>query len=99
MKITGDTKNGVCRLHLEGEMTICNAEAAKKALLAMITGDEALELELSGVSEMDTAGFQLLLALRTEAERLNRGFSIASSSEAVQNVIRLYNMQGCFPAA
>jgi anti-anti-sigma regulatory factor len=47
-------------------MTIYQAQAQKEQLLAALAATEHLELDLSAVTEMDTAGLQLLLLLKRE---------------------------------
>ena len=54
------------RLALRDDMTIYQAQAQKEQLLAALAATPHLELDLSGVGEMDTAGLQLLLLLKRE---------------------------------
>jgi len=70
-------------VRVEGEMTIFCAEALKPLLLA----DPApAALDLAAVTEIDTAGVQLLLA----AQR--RGTQLLQASEAVCEVLALLHL-------
>lgn len=49
------------RLSLSGELTIYSAAEIRATLAAAMDGPSELEVDLSGVSDIDTAGLQLLL--------------------------------------
>jgi len=51
-------------LHIEGEFTIFRAMELKPVILA---APPPLEIDLSGVTEMDTAGLQLLILAKRAA--------------------------------
>jgi anti-anti-sigma factor len=89
-------EKGVKRLALKEDMTIYRAEAQKKKLLQAVAGSEQLELNLSSVGEMDTAGFQLLVVAKRESERLGHQLNIVAHSPAVREVIDFYNMNAFF---
>jgi anti-anti-sigma factor len=80
-------------LRIDGELTIFRALELKAALLA----DPApLEVELSGVTEMDTAGLQLLILAKKSAVAAGREFRLTGHSAAVTEVIELVNVAGYF---
>jgi anti-anti-sigma factor len=54
------------RLHIDGGMTIYQAAELKMLLLSKLNKVSKLEIDLSAVSEIDTTGLQLLLALKRE---------------------------------
>lgn len=90
---TEQTKKGAVRIIVEEDMVIGSAQALKAAFLDALLGARGtLELDLSGVSEMDTAGFQLLLMLRREALARKKGMRIINHSPSTANVAALYNM-------
>ena len=69
----GETSQGAAAcLAVEGEMTIYRAAELKPALLDAVRAHEAPALDLSAVTEFDSAGLQLLLVARQEAARLGR---------------------------
>ena len=96
MAISIETNNGVCRLRVEGEMTIYNAAEFKHAFLANLPGCVEMEINLSGVSEMDTAGFQMLLVAKREAVVYGKKLCLVAHSPATLDVLDLYNMAGYF---
>ena len=62
--------NTACQLHIEGELTIYTAAETKARLLPLLAQCIDLEIDLSQVNEMDSAGLQLLiLAKRACTER------------------------------
>ena len=94
MNMNAETVNGTCRLQLEGEMTIFHAQELKDGLLESLENSAGLEVDLSRVSEIDTAGFQLLLMLRNESIRLHTSLHVAAYSPAVLSLLELYGMSG-----
>ena len=80
----------VCRLTIQGQATIYNAVELKDRLIAELHQRQELELDLSQIREIDTAGLQVLLLLRREAERLSKKFSTVRPSPSVQNLLGLY---------
>lgn len=50
-----------CRAALRGEFTIYTVTEIKAALAAELAEVDEIEIDLSGVNEMDTAGLQLML--------------------------------------
>ena len=87
---------------IEGELTIYRAAelaAAMRAALAEVPGGGALELDLSDVSEMDSAGVQLLIAARRSTQESGRTLRVAGSSPAVAEVFRTLQLASHFDAA
>lgn len=77
-------------LVLDGELTVQVAADLKALFLAAIdSGDGDLEVDLSAVSELDTAGLQLLLMLQRQADRRGRTLRLVDPSLAVQEVLAL----------
>ncbi|MGB0126061.1 MAG: STAS domain-containing protein [Rhodocyclaceae bacterium] len=84
------------RLEVEEELTIYHAAQLKEALLAGLSQGEALEVDLSQVAEIDSAGVQLLVLLKREAAAAGKRLSLVGHSPAVLSVLDLYNMSGYF---
>ena len=76
-------------LRIEGELTIYRAselaQELRGAMAALPTG-EPLEIDLSGVTEMDCAGVQLLMATRRSATDTRRALRVAGGSPVVAEV-------------
>jgi len=86
----------VARLALEENLTIYNVAELKRRLLDAVRAPQSLELDLSGVGEMDTAGFQVLVLAKRESQRLGHALSIVAHSPAVREVIEFFNMTAYF---
>jgi anti-sigma B factor antagonist len=85
-----------CTLRIDGEMTIYSAAEHKTQLLEHLEDCEDLELDLSDVGEMDSAGLQILLMLKREAEKAGHSLHLTNHSQAVFEVLELLNMQAHF---
>ena len=85
-----------CRLAIEGEMTIYQAVDQKTALLKPLEGCREMELDLAAVTELDSAGLQLLLVLKREAEAEGKPLRLVNHSQAVFEVLELLNMEQHF---
>lgn len=91
-------------LRIEGEFTIYRASDLCVELLGLLRQPGDLRLDLAEVSEMDTAGAQLLLAARAAAQETRRSLHLVSASEAVREVLQtlgLTSLQAelCAPTA
>ena len=76
-------------LRLEGELSIYRAAELKQALL-----DEPApsELDLSGVTDIDSAGVQLLMLAKKTAQTHQRELRLVAHSPAVTEVFELLNL-------
>jgi anti-anti-sigma factor len=83
-------------LVVTNDLTIYHALELKPALLDALATTQELELNLSQVSEMDTAGLQLLILLKKEAQRAGKCVRIVAHSQAVSSVIDFCNMAAEF---
>ena len=85
------------RLRVEGEMTIQRAAELKPVLLQTLAaaGDE-IALDLSGVTDIDSAGVQLLFMLSDAAAARQRSLRLRQPSPAVQHVFELLGLEGSF---
>jgi anti-anti-sigma factor len=96
MNIRVATLNGLCQLHIEGEMNIYTAAEFKAQLLPHLTEPGELEIDLSQVSEMDGAGMQQLLLAKREATRVGMTLRLGGHSRAVLEVFDLCNLAAFF---
>lgn len=85
-----------CQARVEDELTIYTAAEQKQALLALLEDCQELVLDLSPVSEMDSAGLQVLLLLKQHAETHHREFHIVNHAQAVVEVLELTQLAGHF---
>lgn len=83
-------------LRLDGELTIYCAAELKAQLMEAWGGDAPLEVDLSGITEVDGAGLQLLILAKREALRSGKSVRFVGHSPAVLEVIDLANLSGQF---
>lgn len=96
MEIAVATKGSMCRAQITGEVSIYHAVEFKERVLALLETCGELELNLAGVTELDTAGLQILLLAKREAERAGKGLHLIAHSDAAREVIELYNLAARF---
>lgn len=80
------------RLALNDDLTIYHALEQKHRLLDALAGTDDLELDLLQVREIDTAGLQLLILLKREAQRAGKHVTIVAHSQAVRSIIDFCNL-------
>ncbi|MGB9108811.1 MAG: STAS domain-containing protein, partial [Telluria sp.] len=86
----GETRQGAAAcLAVEGELTIYRAAELKPALLDAVRAHDAPALDLSAVTEFDSAGLQLLLMARREAAGLGKQLAVSAASPAVRDACAL----------
>lgn len=90
---TGEHKTLV---KISGEMTIYTAAELKQALTPLLYRQQALELDLSGVSEMDSAGLQLLLAAKKTMQQGDSPLHLVMHSHAVLDALELCQLAAFF---
>ncbi|MGZ8181895.1 MAG: STAS domain-containing protein [Methylobacter sp.] len=84
------------RIVIEDELTIYTALELKDQLLAGLSASEELELDLSGVGEIDAAGLQLLVMIKQEAAALGKALRISGHSPVVLDLLDLSGLAGFF---
>ena len=96
MAITAQTVDGVSQLRIAGEMTIYTAAELKAELMIHMAQPGDLEIDLSEVSELDSAGLQLLILAKREALREERSVHLTGHSRAVLDVLDICNLAPYF---
>ena len=81
---------------ITGELTIYTAATEKQMLQDALDIADELEVNLSHVSEMDSAGLQVLIVLKQEAARRNKRLHYSMHSKAVLDILELSNMTASF---
>lgn len=88
--------DGGCRLTVAGEVNIYAAAEFKDRVDEKVAGCTALEMDLSGVSELDTTGVQVLMAMKHQCSAEERELRLVSHSPAVLDVFELYGLDRFF---
>ena len=89
-------------LCLAGELTIYRATEWRSCLQAALAGlaeGAALDIDLSAVTEMDSAGVQLLMAARKSAQAAGGALRLVGHSAAVREVFAAMDLDGFFADA
>ena len=77
---------------VEGEMTVAFVTDFDRQMQEARAKDGALELDLSGVTEMDTAGLQAMFMAKRRAAAEGVQLTIVGHSQAVLHVLDLLNV-------
>lgn len=96
MSISVEQEGGQCRLAIDGEMNIYTAAEMKPGLLEPFTGADEVEVNLENVSEIDSAGVQLLILAKREAAATNKSLRLVGHSQVVVDALELCNLSGFF---
>jgi ABC-type transporter Mla MlaB component len=97
LKISQDSSiKGLCKLTIDDDMTIYSINEIKNGLNQEIDLYQQFDLDLSAVEEIDTAGIQLLLALRLELISKNKELKITSVSAVVAELMASYSLNSLF---
>lgn len=87
-----DTESGR-RLCLDGGITVYSAFYFRDTVLAAVPAQGQLEIDLSGVHEIDSAGLQVMLQLRSRHETSLR---FTNHSPTVRRVLKMCKMAAYF---
>ncbi|WP_191965199.1 STAS domain-containing protein [Marinobacter halotolerans] len=80
-------------LAVHGELTIYQANTASEYLCKAFGSGELRHVDLAGVTELDTAGLQILLLARSLRTPANVPVSLVNPSDAVRDVMELAGLE------
>jgi anti-anti-sigma factor len=83
-------------VHIDGELTIYRAAELKELLMAPIQRGEAVEIDLHEVTEIDSAGVQLLLLAGRSLSALGHTLRLARVSQVVADTLTLLELNHHF---
>jgi anti-anti-sigma factor len=81
---------------IEGELTIYTAASVKQQMDGLLDQSPQLEIDLSQVSEMDTAGLQLLILAKKESASRGGELRLVGHSVPVLEVLDMCHMANYF---
>ena len=81
-------------LTVEGEMTIYRAVELKDAMLGALRRSGPVEVDLSRVTEIDSAGVQVLLLGKQLAGARHQELLVTAISPVVDEVLAFLNLRG-----
>ena len=76
-------KEDLAMLRLPADLTIKEAAAVREQCLAALAEGQPVTVDGSGVAAVDTAGIQLLAALRVASQRRGVAFAWSGASPAI----------------
>lgn len=79
-------------LRLQGEVTIYRAGELAQQVLTAVRRQRCSRIDLSEVTELDTAGIQILLMARRLASAGEIPLQVVNPSECVRDVLSLCNL-------
>ena len=88
--------NGLCKFAIDEEMTIYTIEYIKQEISKELDLYERFEINLSALEEIDSAGVQLLLALRKEMIGRRKSLKITALNSMVSTVLENYGISNLF---
>jgi anti-anti-sigma factor len=83
-------------LHIDGEMAIYRVADLKQRVLAALDATQVLEVNLSAVTELDTAGVQLLILAKKVALAGGKELRMVAHSQPVLEVFEMLNLVSYF---
>lgn len=96
MEINVQNNNGRCAVALGGELTIYAAADLKEGLLGAVGECAEMEINLSAVSDIDTAGLQVLMLAKRHAAASNKALHLVGHSRPVMELLELYDIAALF---
>jgi anti-sigma B factor antagonist len=81
---------------IDGELTIYRAADLKAQLLDALRQARVLELDLAGVTELDTAGLQVLMLAKQAASADQRELRLVRHSPAVVEIFEMLDLGAFF---
>jgi anti-sigma B factor antagonist len=85
-----------CQVVIDGEMTIYTAAELKAQLIPVLTVDKPLRINLANVTEIDSAGVQLLMLAKNSRVAREQHISLTDHSDAVTDVFQLMDLISYF---
>lgn len=92
MNFKVNIKGSTLLLRVTGEMTAHSLQGIQESVAEGMLKAERVELDLGGVEDMDSAGFQLMYAIKKHADSRQLNFNLKAYSSAVMTYMSTYNM-------
>jgi len=91
------TKNGDhLKAKLQDALDISSVAEARDTILQILNSGDSIRFDLSSMTEIDTAGVQLILAVRKEAMAQGKECRFVHPSPPVEEVFRALGRGGIF---
>nr|MBP9652995.1 STAS domain-containing protein [Rhodocyclaceae bacterium] len=96
MEIGMHNSNGRCAMALGGELTIYAAAELKERLVGAVDDSGEMEIDLSNVSDIDSAGLQVLVLAKRHALAAGKTLQMVGHSRPVMELLELYDLAALF---
>lgn len=85
-----------CKVQLQGELTIYQAESLAEQLLPLVKDHRSMVIDLSDVSDLDTSCAQVLMVARRTCLGKDKPFSLVNHSQPVIDVFETLGLVSWF---
>lgn len=85
-----------CQAYIDGEMTIYNAALIREKLFPVLQDSRDLVIHLANVTEIDSAGVQLLMLAKKDRATNDLTLCLTDHSDAVLDVFELMGLVSYF---
>ena len=92
MTLNVDIKKKRLLISVAGDMTIPALPDIREAVLSRLSKAKRIEFDLSQVEDMDSAGFQLLFAVKKMAESSGMSMTVSAASSSVRDCMDIFRM-------
>lgn len=91
-KVAPKRRGSPTRVAVGGELTIYTAAELRERMLAVLPGTPELEVSCVDVSEVDTAGLQVLLSTKLHCDQAQVPFALMKPSEPLLAALGLLGL-------
>ena len=95
----GGDHQGAVVVTVAGELDLATSPALREACLQAVEGGGDVELDLAGVSFLDSSGISVLVQTRQRLDTLGRHLRIRAASGPVRRVLELSGLDGALGLA
>jgi anti-anti-sigma factor len=81
--------NDFNEVYVVGPLNIYTAMENQKTFISYLKDNKNIILDLSNVNEFDTAGLQIILALKKQLNSIGKNLYLRSCSEIVKSVLKI----------
>ena len=96
LPIISNKIDDLLQLVIDDQLTIYTATQHKEDLIGYLEDNHNIEIDLAAVSEIDSAGLQVLLLVKRESVERSKSVTLSNHSKAVLEVFELLDLSGHF---
>ena len=98
MNLSSTVRDGISTIRLQGRFDFDVHRAFREAFKAALAANDVreVEIDLSGVTYMDSSALGMLLLSRENASALGKAVALARPTDAVRSILDVANFQKLF---